>query len=163
MDNDKSQASSINRLKRRQEWWKKHAKKDASQSSNPIQNLNSENNAAAEIKPPLKNKSSKRFILFLGNLSYSTTNEDILKHFKKCGHNLQVRLLTKKDGSPRGCAFLEAFRYADYQKALKYHHTSLNERKINVEVTCGGGGNSLTRRNKIQSENEKMRTKLDKK
>lgn len=45
---------------------------------------------------------------------------------------------------------------------LRYHHTILNDRKINVEVTAGGGGNSETRKSKIKLENDKVREKLRK-
>lgn len=49
-----------------------------------------------------------------------------------------------------------------HQKVLRYHHTILKDRKINVEVTAGGGGNSETRKNKIKLENDKVREKLRK-
>lgn len=49
-----------------------------------------------------------RFIVFVGNLSYTTTKEDIEKHFASAGGLVSVRLLTDKETKkPKGFAFLE--------------------------------------------------------
>ena len=42
------------------------------------------------------------------------------------------------------------------QTALKLHHTYMDERQINVELSGGGGGNSVARRNKIKRKNNKL-------
>ena len=49
------------------------------------------------------------------------------------------------------------------QKALRFHHTTFQGRKINVEATCGGGGHSSSRKEKIKSKNQKIREKIKKK
>ncbi len=63
----------------------------------------------------------------------------------------------------QGCAFVE-FKSSDaLRKALNFHHTMLEGRKINVELTAGGGGKSENRQNKIKEKNaglEKERQKL---
>ena len=41
------------------------------------------------------------------------------------------------------------------QNALLYHHTTFEERKINVEMTCGGGGNGANRKKKIADKRTK--------
>ena len=46
-----------------------------------------------------------------------------------------------------------------FQNGLKLHHTKLCGRRINVEVTCGGGGTSEGRRQKIRERNEKLQQK----
>ncbi|KAG6879870.1 hypothetical protein C0992_010539 [Termitomyces sp. T32_za158] len=57
-------------------------------------------------------KSKQRFILFLGNLKYTTTHDTIAKHFAACDPPPAIRLLTPKStrGKPniksKGCAFL---------------------------------------------------------
>jgi nucleolar protein 6 len=49
-----------------------------------------------------------RFIVFVGNLSYTTTKEDLEKHFASAGGLVSVRLLTDKETKkPKGFAFLE--------------------------------------------------------
>ena len=39
--------------------------------------------------------------------------------------------------------------------ALRMHHTEIRNRKINVELTVGGGGNSEARIQKLKEKNEK--------
>ena len=43
------------------------------------------------------------------------------------------------------------------QNALKFHHTLLRGRRMNVEVTCGGGGKGEARTRKIRDRNERLR------
>ena len=40
--------------------------------------------------------------------------------------------------------------------ALRMHHTEIRNRKINVELTVGGGGNSEARIQKLKEKNEKV-------
>jgi hypothetical protein len=44
------------------------------------------------------------------------------------------------------------------QRALRLHHTLLDNRRINVEVTAGGGGKSENRTAKIKMRNDKLRS-----
>jgi hypothetical protein len=68
--------------------------------------------SAAAVVPPspeakAKLKGKRLYIVFVGNLSFSTTAEALQHHFKACGQ-CTVRLLTKKGTlEPRGCAFVE--------------------------------------------------------
>ena len=39
------------------------------------------------------------------------------------------------------------------QAGLNYHHTIMKDRKINVEVTAGGGGNNPNRIKKLKEKN----------
>lgn len=57
----------------------------------------------------------------------------------------------------KGYAFLEFTSASALQHALKLHHSTLGNRKINVELSAGGGGNSAVRKAKI----EKARNKLN--
>lgn len=54
-------------------------------------------------------KSKRRYILFVGHLSYEATAEDVVDHFEKRGVRVNnLRLLTKKEtGKSRGIAFVE--------------------------------------------------------
>ena len=45
------------------------------------------------------------------------------------------------------------------QIGLKLHGTRLKGRRINVEVTCGGGGKGQERKEKIKERNEKLQQK----
>ncbi|KAF9040413.1 hypothetical protein BDZ89DRAFT_1090303 [Hymenopellis radicata] len=114
-----------------------------------------------------KNKADKetgkqRFILFVGNLKYSTSLDSIKAHFAACDPPPTVRLLTPRvtPGKPsvksKGCAFLEFTHRNALQQALKLHHSQLDGRMINVELTAGGGGKSDARLQKVKERNKSL-------
>lgn len=75
-----------------------------------------------------------------------------------------VRLLTPKQShhSPnpsnqsKGCAFIQFTQPLALQAALRLHESELGGRKINVELTAGGGGNSEQRKAKIAAKRKSM-------
>lgn len=83
-----------------------------------------------------------------------------------------VRLLTPKvspsatgAGKPpasKGCAFVEFTTTTGLQTALRLHQSSLSGRKINVELTAGGGGNSAVRKAKIEAQRKKLNEEREK-
>lgn len=74
-----------------------------------------------------------------------------------------MRLLTDKaTGKSRGIAFLELASGTELQSALKQHHSILNGKRINVELTAGGGGKSEGRREKLKARNERVSTQREK-
>ena len=90
------------------------------------------------------------YIVFVGQLSYTTTSEGLLEYFcsglglvkDKDKNRLKVRLLTHKDtGKSRGMAFIEVDAPDLLYECFKLHQTYLDGRRINVERTCGGRGN----------------------
>lgn len=83
-----------------------------------------------------------RFIVFVGNLPFTATREDVMAHFAAV-KPISVRLLTERDNpaQSRGIAFIEFDRF-DYMKTClsKFHHSECNDgksapRQINVELT----------------------------
>ena len=141
-------------------------------------------------KAQRSNDGGIKYIVFVGNMSYDVTADDLAKHLSDtCGEMPRVRLLTKK-GDPsaleklsnskkksiakgkaqdpsapvsKGCAFVEFSNAASLQKALRFHHTIFRGRQINVELTAGGGGKSERRKEKIKAKNadlDKERRKI---
>ena len=141
-------------------------------------------------KAQRSNDAGIKYIVFVGNMSYDVTADDLAKHMSDtCGEMPKVRLLTKK-GDPsaleklsnskkksiakgkaqdpsapvsKGCAFVEFSNAASLQKALRFHHTIFRGRQINVELTAGGGGKSERRKEKIKAKNadlDKERRKI---
>lgn len=114
-------------------------------------------------------KKAERYILFVGNLKYTTPAETIRDHFSKCDPPPQVRLLTPKMpvAKSKGCAFLEFSHKNALQQGLKLHGSSLDGRQINVELTAGGGGKSEQRVQKVRARNkqllEERKTRAEKK
>ena len=70
------------------------------------ENDKEENN---EIHEEKKQEKQDKAILFIGNLPFATTKEQIAKHFQCVADNIvDIRIITKKDTKkPKGCAFLE--------------------------------------------------------
>ncbi|KAJ3843876.1 hypothetical protein F5878DRAFT_214514 [Lentinula raphanica] len=106
------------------------------------------------------NDEKQRFILFVGNLKYTTSLKSIQEHFSACDPPPSVRLLTPKSSAPsnksKGCAFLEFTHRNALQQALKLHQSKLDGRAINVELTSGGGGKSEARLHKLKERNKKL-------
>ncbi|TFB03652.1 hypothetical protein CCMA1212_004814 [Trichoderma ghanense] len=104
-----------------------------------------------------------RNIVFVGNLPYSATATSITAHFASL-KPVAVRCLTKKEDPKacRGIAFVE-FATATHQRTCldKFHHTMFDDgisppRKINIELTAGGGGKGQGRKDKIMEKNKKL-------
>ncbi|KAJ4373966.1 hypothetical protein N0V83_002705 [Neocucurbitaria cava] len=111
-----------------------------------------------------------RFIVFVGNLPYSATKEQIEEHFAKIKPT-EIRLRTYKGTNKfMGTCFVEFDRFDRMETCLKKYHHSLfpdgkkksEGRKINVELSAGGGGNSEARKTKIMKQAERKDKKASK-
>ncbi|KAM7183445.1 hypothetical protein V8F33_013587 [Rhypophila sp. PSN 637] len=103
-----------------------------------------------------------RFICFIGNLPFGATVDQIKEHFASV-HPTSVRLLSHKDtGKSKGACFIEFAGYDHMKTCLaKFHNSEFNDgvsepRKIKVELTAGGGGNTAHRQEKIKEKNKKL-------
>ncbi|KAK4117440.1 hypothetical protein N656DRAFT_773565 [Canariomyces notabilis] len=104
-----------------------------------------------------------RFICFVGNLPFTASRAAVERHFSSLSP-ISVRLLTQRDdpSKSRGIAFVEFGRYDHMKTCLaKFHHTEFDDgisppRRINVELTAGGGGKTAARRDKIKEKNAKL-------
>jgi nucleolar protein 6 len=71
--------------------------------------------------------------------------------------NPAVRLISLKGSTKsKGCAFVEFSHSSALQQGLKLHHTILEGRKINVELTAGGGGRGKERLKKLRERNRTL-------
>ncbi|KIK70808.1 hypothetical protein GYMLUDRAFT_32868 [Collybiopsis luxurians FD-317 M1] len=144
------------------------AKKEKGEDANEVQPIPNkkrkrESDSSGEKVPQKKKKSNdkkQRFILFVGNLKYTTTLDSIKEHFSVCDPPPSIRLLTPKtserSNKSKGCAFLEFTHRNALQQALKLHQSKLDGRLINIEITVGGGGHSSSRTQKLKDRNKKL-------
>jgi len=85
--------------------------------------------------------------IFVGNLSYQTTQSELQSAFAFYGNVERVSIVTDRDsGQPRGFAFVEMTDRAAAEAAIaKLNGTELNGRALNVNEARpreqGGGGN----------------------
>jgi RNA recognition motif-containing protein len=74
--------------------------------------------------------------LFIGNLSYNTTEEDLRNCFAEAGTVSSVNLMMDKfTGKSRGFAFVEMASAAEAAKAIElFHGKSLQDRALTVNI-----------------------------
>ncbi|KAK6502299.1 hypothetical protein TWF506_002882 [Arthrobotrys conoides] len=129
-----------------------------------------------------------RFIVFVGNLPYTTTQATLTAHLstvKPTG----VRIATYKPGEkPKGRGFklpkttssssenskepetiCKGYAFVEFPDAGRmksclslFHHSEFEGRKINVELTAGGGGKSTDRKERVRAKNESLNTERKK-
>jgi cold-inducible RNA-binding protein len=86
--------------------------------------------------------------IFVGNLSFKTTQEDLLATFSQYGTVERVNIITDRDtGQPRGFAFVEMPDKREAETAIsQLNGADLNGRTLNVNEArpkpqgAGGGG-----------------------
>ncbi|KAI8772410.1 NOP6 [Biomphalaria glabrata] len=102
--------------------------------------------------------SKNKYVLFIGNLPYDITREQLEEHFRKTGGIKNIRIPRDKvTDKGRGFAYMEFDGRISHGIALRLHHTTLAGRKINVEFTSIGGGKSEARKAKLQKKNLKRK------
>ena len=85
--------------------------------------------------------------IFVGNLSYQTTQEDLHATFSQFGNVERVNIVTDRDtGQPRGFAFVEMADSREAKMAIqRLNGFEINSRAMNVNEarpkTEGRGGN----------------------
>lgn len=89
--------------------------------------------------------------LYVGNLSYHTTSQDLADLFGRVGQVLSAEVITERDsGRSKGFGFVEMSHDEEAQKAIdQFNGSSLGDRTIVVnrarerrEHTSGGGNRS---------------------
>ena len=86
--------------------------------------------------------------LFVGNLSYGTTSQDLENHFRQIGETTSAQVITDREsGRSRGFGFVEMASGEDAQRAIReLDGKELQGRSINVSEARerapreGGGG-----------------------
>lgn len=85
--------------------------------------------------------------IFVGNLSYQTTQDDLHAAFATYGSVERVNIVTDRDtGQPRGFAFVEMTESQAAQTAIsqlngaELHGRTLNVNEARPKPTGGGGG-----------------------
>jgi cold-inducible RNA-binding protein len=85
--------------------------------------------------------------LYVGNLAYSTTQDQVRELFEQAGEVAEVTLITDRDtGRPKGFGFVEMATEEGAQEAIRrFNGTSLDNRSLTVsearprEDRSGGG------------------------
>lgn len=159
-------------------------KKKRRKSSKPAPNGEAGTQEDGETNYATAKPTKSRFILFIGNLPYTATDDTINAHFIKIKPFHLRHRTDPKTKKSKGFAFLEFEDYDRMKTCLKlYHHSTFDpsateagadaaeppkdsggrgrrkkdqSRKINVELTAGGGGKGGERKEKIKVKNQRL-------
>ncbi|XP_061365426.1 polyadenylate-binding protein 2-like isoform X2 [Gastrolobium bilobum] len=70
--------------------------------------------------------------IFVGNVDYSCTPEEVQQHFQSCGTVNRVTIRTDKFGQPKGYAYVEFLEVDAVQEALSLNESELHGRQLKV-------------------------------
>ncbi|XVE83111.1 hypothetical protein DITRI_Ditri16bG0061300 [Diplodiscus trichospermus] len=70
--------------------------------------------------------------VFVGNVDYACTPEEVQQHFQSCGTVNRVTILTDKYGQPKGFAYVEFLEAEAVQEALALNESELHGRQLKV-------------------------------
>ncbi|KAG8076825.1 hypothetical protein GUJ93_ZPchr0006g43498 [Zizania palustris] len=70
--------------------------------------------------------------VYIGNVDYACTPEEVQQHFNSCGTVNRVTILTDKFGQPKGFAYVEFLEVEAVQEAVKLNESELHGRQIKV-------------------------------
>ncbi|XP_020677745.1 polyadenylate-binding protein 2-like isoform X1 [Dendrobium catenatum] len=72
--------------------------------------------------------------IYVGNVDYSCTPEEVQQHFQSCGTVNRVTILTDKFGQPKGFAYVEFVELEAVQNALLLNESELHGRQLKVSA-----------------------------
>ncbi|ORY97564.1 hypothetical protein BCR43DRAFT_523710 [Syncephalastrum racemosum] len=103
-----------------------------------------------------------RYILFVGNLAKDVGKEDLSKFLaEQVDGEVEVRLGTVKGtNESKGYAFAEFKNNDCFMKCLQLDGQKFASRKLNIQLTAGGGGKTAARTEKIKERNDTLKSKL---
>ncbi|KAI5661377.1 hypothetical protein M9H77_20700 [Catharanthus roseus] len=89
--------------------------------------------AAAAASQANKEEVDSRSV-FVGNVDYACTPEEVQQHFQSCGTVNRVTIRTNKFGQPKGYAYVEFLEQEAVQEALLLNESELHGRQLKVSA-----------------------------
>ncbi|KAK9110735.1 hypothetical protein Sjap_018795 [Stephania japonica] len=86
---------------------------------------------AASASQGNKEEADSRSV-FVGNVDYGCTPEEVQQHFQSCGTVNRVTILTDKFGQPKGFAYVEFLEVEAVQEAIQLNESELHGRQLKV-------------------------------
>lgn len=87
--------------------------------------------AGAAASQASKEEADSRSV-YVGNVDYSCTPEEVQQHFQSCGTVNRVTILTDKFGQPKGYAYVEFVEMEAVPNALQLSESELHGRPLKV-------------------------------
>ncbi|RAL51343.1 unnamed protein product [Cuscuta campestris] len=92
-----------------------------------------QDSASASASQAEKEEVDSRSI-YVGNVDYACTPEEVQQHFQSCGTVNRVTILTDKFGQPKGYAYVEFVEAEAIQNALLLNESELHGRQLKVSA-----------------------------
>lgn len=70
--------------------------------------------------------------VYVGNVDYAVTPEELQAHFQQCGTVNRVTILTDKQGNPKGYAYIEFLEVDAVEQACLLDGSELHSRQLKV-------------------------------
>ncbi|KAK9110995.1 hypothetical protein Scep_018514 [Stephania cephalantha] len=93
--------------------------------------MGSAQDPAAAASQANKEEADARSV-FVGNVDYGCTPEEVQQHFQSCGTVNRVTILTDKFGQPKGFAYVEFLEVEAVQEAIQLNESELHGRQLKV-------------------------------
>ena len=101
------------------------------------------NDKNSQIKGGNGNSAKKgpatEFGVFVGNISYKCTENDLKKFFKDCGKIVEVRIAKRDDGKLKGFAHVDFETKEAMEKAVEKNGKELQGRPLKIDQSTRGG------------------------
>ncbi|KAI3471000.1 hypothetical protein Pfo_027663 [Paulownia fortunei] len=94
---------------------------------------NQEDSTGASATQVEKEEVDSRSI-YVGNVDYACTPEEVQQHFQSCGTVNRVTILTDKYGQPKGFAYVEFVELEAVQNAVLLNESELHGRQLKVSA-----------------------------
>ncbi|KAL6515317.1 Polyadenylate-binding protein 2 [Orobanche hederae] len=72
--------------------------------------------------------------VFVGNVDYSCTPEEVQQHFQSCGTVNRVTIRTNKYGQPKGYAYVEFLETEAVEHAIHLNESELHGRQLKISA-----------------------------
>ncbi|XP_018330141.1 nuclear localization sequence-binding protein-like isoform X2 [Agrilus planipennis] len=96
-------------------------------------NIKTNEKKEAEVQTDKKEEILNDFTIFVGNIPFETTDDEVKEYFSKAGGIVSVVIpRQRKENKSRGFAIITLKDKESYDKALSFHYTHLNGRQIYV-------------------------------
>ncbi|GAB2267969.1 hypothetical protein Dimus_002946 [Dionaea muscipula] len=89
--------------------------------------------AAAAVEQANKEEVDSRSV-FVGNVDYACTPEEVQQHFQSCGTVNRVTIRTNRFGQPKGYAYVEFVEPEAIQEAIHLNESELHGRQLKVST-----------------------------
>lgn len=96
---------------------------------------------------------SNRYVLYVTNLNFATSKDDLMEHFRSKGNIRSIRIPKRRKG---GYAFVEMSDLEGYRQGFELHNSFLNGRQIKVQFSEAGKKKSANKKNILKQKNRKL-------